>query len=46
MNLPQLEKLATSWNIELPKDIREIGSAQDAIKRIIEIMTEAGHIED
>ena len=46
MNLPQLEKLALSWEIELPKDIRETGSAQDAMKKIIEIITEAGHISE
>jgi len=45
MNLPQLEKLAASWNINLPKDLRE-WTAWEAMTKIIEIMSEAGNISD
>jgi len=37
MNLPQLEKLANEWLIELPKAYRD-GSADEAKKIIIDLM--------
>jgi len=44
MSMPQLEKLAGSWNIELPKDLKEKWSAKDISDIIIKIMTENWNI--
>lgn len=44
MNVAQLKDLTKEWNIDLPENIMELGNEQVIKSKIIELLTEANHI--